>query len=260
MSKTLTVILTHQPEACVAAMCRWWTVTGGAGDILVAYGGKQSAFDALSWQPRVFVGDPRLRTRDHQRERQSFSGVFASVSVWLEAHADYSHVLFTEFDCVPLVTDVNTRLLQRMEAEQADVLACRLGRVDGTNHPHLLSHRWSPAFTDWLSSFSVRKEKAVVLTMLGSFSFWNIAAFHAVASKPEPEPFYLELVIPTVAHHCGYRVRNLADQSPFVLPVGDWKGRTEAVRQQGGWMVHPVKGIWEAVANGEPISTFIKTG
>jgi len=245
MSEKLTILLTHQTEPLVAAMSEWWRRHAPGSDLLIAYGGPRERFEALDAAHKVFVEDGRLRTRDHQRERQSFAGVFAAVNQWLRDRTGYRLLHLSEFDCIPLCPDIFSRLEARLESERAEVLGCHLERVDGTNHPHYLYHMADPQFGSFLREISVREDPSVVLAMLGCVSFWKREAFTAVAETAESHPLYLEIALPSVAHHLGFRVRGLRDQSSCVQPVGDFLPELEALRAAGMWMAHPVKGFWE---------------
>ena len=60
-------------------MCGAWQRLNPEALIHVAYGGPEHAFETLAWPGRTFIRDPRLRTRDHQRERQSYRGIMQEV-------------------------------------------------------------------------------------------------------------------------------------------------------------------------------------
>lgn len=240
MNHRLTAILTHLPAPESDRLAASWQASCPDSDILLVYGGAPSEFNALKSSPKIFVNDPRLRTRDHQRERQSYQGVFHAISAFIAPSPQYQFIHFTEFDCVPLTDNLPLWLANRLESENADVLGCRLSRIDGTNHPHFLYHAADPAFLSLIHRNSSRSNPSVVLSMLGCISFWKRHAFDAVARIPDASPFYLELVIPTLAHHLGFRVRNLTDQSPFVQPSGPLKDLA-ALHQAGAVMAHPVK-------------------
>jgi hypothetical protein len=77
--------------------------------------------------------------------------------------------------------------------------------------------------------------------MLGTGSFWTRDAFLAVARQEETVPVYLEIYLPTVAHHLGFRIRDFADQSRFVLGEGDLAAEIPRARAEGAWTLHPVK-------------------
>lgn len=245
MSERLTIILTHQSKLLVERMVAWWREWVPESEVLVAYGGSQAVFESIDLAAKVFVGDERLKTRDHQRERQSFAGVFASARQWLQDHRHYRCIHFTEFDCIPLRRDFYSLLETRLAAEGADVIGCGVEQIDGTNHPHYLYHLSDPEFTALLQRLSRRAQRDVVLSMLGCFSFWKRDAFLAVAEQNVSLPIYLEIALPTLAHHLGFRLRGLQDQDPFIKPRGDFLSELDALRDSGAWMAHPVKGFWE---------------
>jgi hypothetical protein len=224
-------------------MLEWWGRQLALKDVLIVGGGRRDDFEAIAHSPKIFVGDPRLRTVDHQREFQSYTGLFREISGRLKDQ-DFTHIFFSEYDHLPLVNDLGERHLARLAEEGADVLGCQVRRVDGTNQPHYLHHCSRPEFDEFWRKITRRDDPQVVLNMFGSGSFWTRAAFDAVAALPEPFPIYLELYLPTLAHHLGYRVRDLPDQNPFVQVLPDLEAEIEAARRAGAWAVHPVKQRW----------------
>jgi hypothetical protein len=224
-------------------MLEWWGRCVAPENVLLAYGGTETDFQALVHPQKFFVNDPRLRTRDHQRELQSYTAIFREASEWLRGRP-YEFVHFCEYDQVPLAADFNRRQVDRMDAEKADVLGYRVLRVDGTSHPHYLYHASNPRFHEFLRSVSCRKDPGVVLSMFGTGSVWRREAFDDVARLEEPFPIYLELYLPTLAHHLGFRVRPLPDQDRFVHHLGDMSGKMDEAREARAWAIHPVKGLW----------------
>ncbi len=249
MERTLNVILTHQPPACVARMLAWWGRHASPGNVLLACGGSEEDFRGVAHEQKFFVDDPRLRTSDHQREKQSYTAIFRAASEWMKSR-DFSHVHFCEYDHIPLAPDLNGLQRARLAAEGADVIGCRVLRVDGTSHPHFLYHAANSAFGDFWKRITRRDDGGVVLTMFVTGSVWTRAAFDEVAVVDEPFPIYLEIFLPTAAHHLGFRVRGLPEQDPFVENLGDMTPRMSAAQQQGAWAIHPVKGMWSASAGG----------
>lgn len=245
MKRILNVILTHQAPACVARMLEWWRRHVAAEDILLACGGSEADFRAMEHSQKIFVNDPRLRTRDHQREFQSYTAIFRAASAWLRDRP-YECVHFCEYDQLPLAADFNERQMARLDAERADLLGYRMLRVDGTSHPHYLYHASNPRFCEFWKSISRRTDPSVVMSMFGTGSVWKREAFDAVAAITEPFPIYVEIYLPTLAHHLGFRVRPLPDQDRFVDNLGDLEGTIEEARRAGAWVVHPVKGMWNA--------------
>jgi hypothetical protein len=225
-------------------MLEWWRDCVLLEGVLIVAGGTRADFDGITHPEKVHVTDPRLQTRDHQRELQSYTVVYAAIAQWLDGR-DFTHMLFCEYDHLPLVADFNQRYLDRLSAEDADVIGCQLRRVDGTSDPHYLQHQALPGFHEHWERISCRDDRRVILSMFGSGSLWTRAAFEAVASSAEPFPSYLELYLPTLAHHLGYRLRDLPDQNAHVRVLPHLDDRIEAVRRTGAWSAHPVKQRWQ---------------
>jgi hypothetical protein len=117
--------------------------------------------------------------------------------------------------------------------------------VDGTSNPHFLYHVANPAFVSHWSKITVRSDPDVVLSMFGSGSFWTTEAFRAVAAMEEPFPMYMEIYLPTRAHHLGFRVRDFGEQNRFVHVLKDETGCVDQAREEGAWTLHPVKRLWD---------------
>ena len=246
MSRVLNLLLTHQPAPAVARMLAWWRDHCPPENVLLAFSGKEETFAAIDHPQKFRLDDPRLNTRRHSRERQSYAAVFGGAGRWLaeSPERDFTHVFLAEYDHLPLVPDLNARQVARLEQERADVLGFQLARVDGTNQPHVLYHQGLPGFFDYWKQVSVRAEKGAVLSMFGSGSFWTREAFAAVAAHAEPFPIYLELYLPTLAHHLGYRLRDWGEQNRSVSSLGDFVDRIDDARRDGAWTLHPVKTLW----------------
>ena len=243
MSRVLNLVLAHQPPAEIAGVAEWWRNIASPDELLLAHGGPQADFPAIAVPNKIHIASARLRTVDHPRERQSYTEVFAAASEWMKGR-DFTHVYLAESDHLPLVADLGRRLLARLADERADVLAHGVQRVDGTGWHHYLYHGNDPESHRHWERISRRADKRVVLSMLGTGSFWTRAAFDAVAAEKEPFPIYLEIYLPTLAHHLGYRVRPFtAEEDPFVRNLGDFRGKIHDARLVGAWTIHPVKSL-----------------
>ncbi|MEP6698432.1 MAG: hypothetical protein ABJB09_01755 [Verrucomicrobiota bacterium] len=226
-------------------MLAHWSRCVASESILIAYGGTKSEFDAIGHKQKFYVDDPRLRTRDHQREFQSYTRLFQSAAEFLKRRGDqFQFVHFAEYDHLPLVPDLNERQIERLTSEGADLLGFHVHRVDGTNNPHFLHHAADDRFMSYWSKISRRAQPEVVLSMFGSGSFWTREVFCAVCAVEEPFPVYLELYLPTLAHHLGFRVRDFAGQNRFVRVLKDETGYVDQAREDGAWTLHPVKRLW----------------
>lgn len=244
MNPVLNLILTHQSAKAVSKMLRYWNDYAPPENILLAYGGTKPEFDAIPHPAKMFIDDSTLRTKDHQRELQSYTGIFQRAAGFLESRPQFQYVHFLEFDHVPLVRDLNQRQIQKLIEEKADVLGFHLHRVDGTNNAHFLYHQSQPGFGAYWQQMTRRTDPGVVLSMFGSGSFWTREAFCAVAGHNEPFRIYLELYLPTLAHHLGYRVRGFADQERFVQVLRDATDQVDQARARAAWTLHPVKFLW----------------
>jgi len=226
-------------------MLRRWGSYTDLDTVLIVHGGREADFEQLPHPHKVLVSDPRFVTPDHQRDKQSHGAVLQSAAGWL-AQRDFSHVLYAEYDQVPVAQDLLSLYRRRLEDERADLLGMHLRRVDSTSYPHYLYHAHDPAFTSLWSELSVREDKDVVLSMLGAGSFWRRPCFDAVAGAEESVPVYTELFLPTLAHHLGFRVRGLPDQSPWNTHLGERVDELASAAANGAWTLHPVKTLWNA--------------
>jgi hypothetical protein len=242
----LNLILTHQSADCVSKLIAYWEKYVLADSILIAYGGPEKEFNRISSRQKIFASDPRLRTRDHQRELQSYTQLFRAVNDFLQREgADFKFVHFAEYDHLPIVADLNARQIDRIESQCADVLGFHLHRVDGTSNAHFLYNASNEKFGRYWSDITHRGEPEVVLSMFGSGSFWTREAFCAVASFEEPFPIYVEIFLPTLAHHLGFRVRDYGEQDKFVGILKDKTSEIAEAQKKGAWTLHPVKYLWE---------------
>jgi hypothetical protein len=242
MPKVMNLLITHEGGEKFDKLMEWWKPICQKENLWIAFGGTRENFEKLHYPRKVFIDDPKLRTCDHQREKQSYAGIFrAMVEVVEKEKPDY--IYFCEYDQLPLVSDLNGRQIRAVEDEGADVMGHMLDRVDHTGYAHLLFHESDPVFFPFLKSISCRHDPSVVLTMFGSGSFWRREAFLAVAKQPQPMECYLELYLPTLVHHLGFRVRRWDEDRHLISNLPSPKITIEAARKCDAWTVHPVKEI-----------------
>lgn len=239
---TALVVLSHEPADCVNRMTQSWEKTTCPDHLVVAYGGAASEFGRIKGV-KAFIADPRLRTRDHQREKQSYTGALQAAVAAISGE-DWDALYFAEYDMQPLVGDLWQRLRKWAEQEKADLLCHRAWRIDDTLHPHLRQHLASREWLEWIARVSKRTENHIILSCMGCGQWWRREALEAVLALGEPIPAYLELQLPTAAHHLGFRVRGMGEQDRFVLPTPLPKGAREAMSAAGAWIIHPDKTQW----------------
>ena len=239
----LWAILVHQSPECVGELLGYWKTLGYSPEnILLVHAGKKGDFEGIDVPNKVFVEDMGIRTVRHPLEKQSYHGVFREVASWLRGK-NVSAVALVEYDHLPLVPDWGEKLCSLMQKTRADVLCHHLTRVDGTNASHYLYHRYDQRFAQLWKDVSRREERGLFLNGIMTGSFWKRAAFDAVAAHPEPFPVYLELYLPSLAHHLGYRVRGLEEQDQFVQVVPMENPFSDGWLKDGAWSLHQVKSL-----------------
>jgi len=244
--RLLWAILVHQSPAEVTALLRYWEKLGySQAQILFVHGGKRDDFEALSVSHKVFVEDREIRTTFHPMEKQSYGGALREIAGWLgtEPGTHYEAVALVEYDHLPLIPDWGVRLCARLEEERADLLCHHLVRVDGTNTSHYLYHLSDPRFEDLWQGISVREEKKLFLNAIMTGSLWRRATLEAVAARRESFPVYLELYLPSLVHHLGFRVRSHGEQDRFVQVVPIDEPFSPKWRESGAWSLHQVKSV-----------------
>lgn len=244
----LNVIISHQERPCLEAMVRWWNHLFPGIRGVIAFGGNGEVGEDVHGWPVIPVDDPQLRVRDLQRDRQSYLGVMRAVRDATRAD-DHDWVNLAEYDQVPLHAQVLRVHLHGMENEEADVSGVRLLDVTESSYPHYLSHIADPLFEKYLDAISSRRRSRRVLAVMGCGTFWRREAFDAVAGAEPPMPVYLEIGLPTFAHHLGFRVRPFdPSQECFFKYSGDLTHEIGRARREGAHYLHPCKSLWKQLA------------
>ena len=238
--KVMNLLLTHSIGEKFDRLLECWKPICPEENLWIAFGGTREDFEKLDYPRKVYIEDPKLRTRDHQRERQSYTGIFKAMAPVVDREKP-DFIYLCEYDHLPVVTDLNERQLKAIRAEKADVMGHWLYRVDGTGHAHFLFQEADPGFYPFLKSISRRSDPSVVLTMFGSGSFWSREAFLAIATQAQPIECYLELYLPTMAHHLGFRVRRWNEDQHLISNLPSPRVTVEEARKRNCWTVHPVK-------------------
>ncbi len=238
--RVLNVVLTHlDGERLVRTKERWRDVCKEE-DLWIAFGGKKRNYDRIGMERSVFIGDVSLRKEDNQREKQSYTGIFHAMAPVIEREQP-DFIYLCEYDHVPLRSDLNALQVAEITAEGADVMGHWLYRVDGTSHYHMLYHQSDPRFLPYWQSVSQREKKGVVFSMFGSGSLWSREAFLAIASRTQQIPCYLELYLPTLAHHLGYRVRCWDESRHMISNLPSREFSVDEAKRRNCLTIHPVK-------------------
>lgn len=236
------VLVSHEESGNIARMRRCWEDLTAPKHCVVAYGGNVTEFPEIDGD-KVFVDDPRLRTSDHQREFQSYTKLLEAAVGFL-ADRSWEWLFLAEYDLVPLSADLFPVLIDEAEKESADLLGAGACRLDNTLHSHHAAHAATAGWSDWIGSISCRDDRSVVLSCLGCGQLWRREAIEAVVAAGEPVKSYLEILLPTVAHHLGFRVRPWKSHASFILPDPLPHENLNLYLSQGANAVHPVKTRW----------------
>ncbi|MEO0453858.1 MAG: hypothetical protein AAFY98_06935 [Verrucomicrobiota bacterium] len=243
----LVVLLLHQDaDTCRKILGRWKFVDAQGHQRLVVYGGPKPLEDnELDGVPVLFCDDPRLRTKIHTMEAQSYCAVMQCACKWAEDQdIAFSHMTLFEWDHLPLSENILEQYLDVALQEDADLLAPKLERVDETLHGNWRIHLAEARKDKWPQHQSRRSGDSCVLTMISTGSFWSLECARAVLEVEEPFPLFQEIALPTQAHHLGFRAR------PLPASIAEWIHYeplpihlvTEA-RREGAPSIHPVKDI-----------------
>ena len=240
--KVMNLLIAHEAGEKFDRVRQWWSGICPEENLWVAFGGTREQFESLNYPRKIFIDDPKLRKTDNQREKQCYAGIFRSMAEIVEVErADY--IYLCEYDHLPLISDLNERQVDAMRQDGADVMGHWLYRVDGTGHYHELYHESDPAYFAFWRSLSRRENHSVILSMFGSGSFWTREAFLAVATRKQTLECYLELYLPTLAHHLGFRVRGWSEENHLISNLPSPSISMEEARKRDCWTVHPVKGL-----------------
>lgn len=243
LAPTSCVLLTHLSHDCVERMCDYWLKLMPNIDLVVVYGGPKQQFDQINYTKKTFIDSSKLKTRDHQRENQSYVEVYQAAAAAIAPTS--THVYFTEFDHVPSSPVSLEVLLRIQEQKDADLLTFDLKRIDQTNAPHYLWLLDNQPFFQFLKTLSKRVDKQIILTSPGYGHLWRRDAFDAFVAVEDKYNVYLEIWLPTVAHHLGYRVQPVGSWQEWNTTSGSFdENYDDAVASSVEW-VHPVKNLWK---------------
>lgn len=240
MGRVMNVLLVHQGDTETERLLKWWHQFTEDDCIWLAHGGEKGAFDSIHFPNKIHVLDPKLRTRDHQREKQSYSGVIEAIAPVFEC-SRFEFIYLCEFDQLPLTPRLEALQIRELEDNNADVMAHFLQRVDGTGHPHYLYHVADSRFSEYWHGISKRFDTATVLSMFGSGSFWRRNAFLSVARAKKDIDCYLELFLPTLVHHLGFRIRPWNAKNHLIAAIPGNEITITRAMEKKCLTVHPIK-------------------
>ena len=240
----LGVLVTHLPADAVAAGLRYLEAVAPSSEFVVAHGGKREDFDEIATDRKVFIDDPLLRAAPVTV--QSYNQLLTRVhDAFVRDDPRWRAVLVLEYDQLVLREDFEATLLGLLETSGADFLGKNCVRRDGTNWLHFLRYRDDPGLLAFLRGISVREDRTAMFGCLGTGMVLRREVLTALATMEHHEPVYVELYLPTVVHHLGFRVEDVNGVSDLYdelrwAPVFT-EDEVVAAKRRGRTFVHPFK-------------------
>ena len=227
----ITLLLTHLDAAGVAASLRQFPP---GARVAVCHGGRREDFEAVEHEPKLFVEDPSLRG---PVERQSYAEVLTRA--WTEVvarDASIDLVYLVEYDHVVLRPDFERALRQVLAHSGADFLGKNCSRRDDTNWPHALRARSDPRLRFARERWGC----------LGTGMLMRREVLEAFAQQ-DHVPGYLELYVPTLVRHLGFRLDDVDRFSDLYAHVNAPPEKDlaalRAARSEGHFFCHPFKRV-----------------
>ena len=241
MKKIANIIICHQDNLFLQKLLSHWLAYASEENIWLAYGGKEKDFLKIQWENKFFIKDPYLKPENSLRPwdtYHSYQEVFSQASLILPDIYDYIHL--TEYDDIPIQKDINEQQIEYLQKEKANIICYNLQRVDQTNYPVYLAQCKNEKFSSYLQSISVRKAKNLIFKTLGYGLFFEKKAFFRLATLKKTPLCFLEIAIPTFAHHLGFRIRSKKRDS-YSHYFSSHKGKFQEQFNLESWSQHPVK-------------------
>jgi hypothetical protein len=241
---TLTVVLTHQDPDRVHETLDLLRLVTEENDVFVCHAGRREDFDRIEFGGKVYIDDPTLR--GPARHLQSLSQVFEAV--WRTRVKDdegIDSVYVIEYDHLILDTGYEQRLRDLAVRTGADFLGKNCVDRTATNWQHYVRFRADERLLSHLRVRSVRDDPVKLFGCLGDGMWLVRSALEAyVEAAPHP-PCYVEVYVPTLLHHLGFRVVDIDEHSDLYGDVR-WdrpfaSGEAIARLNDGAVFLHPVK-------------------
>lgn len=262
---TLTVVLTHVDAGTAGEQLRLLERIAPDERFVICHGGRRADFDALDITAKAFVDDPTLR--GPARSFQSYHVTFSTIwEHWVRADQSIDAVYVIEYDHLVLRGDYAQRLGAVAAETRAGLLGKEASPRTGTNWEHYGRFRRDPALLAHLRSLSVREDPTLMYGVLGDGMWLSRAALADYVAVTDHPPCYGELYVPTLLHHLGHRIVNLADHADLYDHVR-WDPPYEpadvrALHAAGATFAHPVKDldVWREVARHASPGTSVTSG
>jgi hypothetical protein len=241
---SVTAMLTHLRAAEVHESIEFVHAVAPDACLVICYGGEIGEFERIEFDHKLFIDDATLR--GPERHLQSLTTVFQSVwAAYFEADETVDALYMIEYDHLVLDSRFEARLRELAARTHADLMGKNCIECTATNEAQYVRFRRDPRLLSRLRSVSVRDDPTRLFRCLGDGMWISRRALRAYVEMGEHPPCYCEVYVPTLLHHLGFRVVDVAAHSDLYRAVR-WMPRfdtEEAMARlaEGAAFVHPVK-------------------
>lgn len=240
----LTIVLTHLDAAAVDAHVQYVQTLAPSADLVLCHGGRRPDYEGVQFSRKMFLDEPTLR--GEAATYQSYNELLTRVyREHMSANPEWTAALLLEFDHLPLRGDYAEQCERALDESGADFLGVDCGPRNDTNWYHYLRLRDDKGLQNFLRDVTTTDEPDRLFGCLGTGFVIRRQALAAFAGLEHYEPCYLELYLPTVIHHLGFKVGDLSSVSDLGryarwAPVFSVEEAHRA-RADGAVFIHPYK-------------------
>lgn len=240
----LTALVSHLGPAEVHSNIEHLRTVAPNSPVALCHGGSHEDFEAIEHEHKLFIEEPGLRSEAAtvQSYTEALHKVFAA---YVAPNPAVAAVLLMEFDQIPLDGSFYGRLNGLLEETGADFLGKGCSDRTATNWWHRVRYRDDPSLLKYLARLSVRRDPQRLLGCLGTGFIMRRKVLEAFAAVDHLPGIYVELYLPTLVHHLGFRTEDVDRVSGLYENVR-WTPPYELkevlqLKRSGATVVHPFK-------------------
>jgi len=241
---TVTGVLTHLSAERVHEAVQLLTAVSPEARFVVCYGGERAEFARIELDDKLFIDDPTLR--GPEQHLQSLTLSFQALwHRYFEDDESSDSLYLIEYDHLILDAHFEVLLRDLATATKADLMGKNCGDRTATNDEHYVRFRRDPRLLGHLRRLSVRDDPSRLFSCLGDGMWISRRALQAYLAVDHHPPCYVEIYVPTLLHHLGFRVVDVDTHSDLYRWVR-WMpsfgiDQVVAHSRAGTVFMHPVK-------------------
>jgi hypothetical protein len=239
----LTVVLTHHPRRRVEEQLAWLRELAPGSRFVAIHGGRREDYEGADPAEVVFVDDPTLRGPHFDKSLNDT--IHAIHDAWVRDDDSVDLAYLVEYDHLILRPDFEEALRDVVARSGAGLVAKNATPRNDTNWSHWLKVRGDARLDRWIETITTRDDPGLRLGCLGTGMLLTRDALTAFCALDDPPPYYVEMFVPTVIHHLGFRVVDMDAVSDLYAAVR-WLPEFDvdealAAKRAGRHFVHPFK-------------------